>query len=158
LDMALALVEADLGREIAKKVASQLVMFFKRPGGQAQFSRKNEAEIAGRSALQEIQRWASNNPAEDLSVQKMAERMSITPRHFGRLFRTEMGISPAAWVAKVRITTARQLLEEGIDAPKQIAIRCGFTDVDTFRRAFQRQMGITPTEYRKLHFQAILST
>ncbi len=155
LDLALALVEADLGREIAKRVAGQLVMFFKRSGGQTQFSHRKEAELAGRSALQEVQRWAANNPAEDLSVPEMARRMGITPRHFARLFRAEVGVTPAAWVENVRIEAARRLLEDGLAAPKQVATQCGFADADTLRRAFQRQIGVTPAEYRKHHGQMI---
>jgi transcriptional regulator GlxA family with amidase domain len=153
LDLALALVEADLGREIAMKVASQFVMFFKRAGGQMQFSRKSEAELIGRSALQDVQRWAANNPADDLSVTQMAKRLGLSPRHFARLFRAEVGITPAAWVENVRINAARRLLEDGAEAPKQVATRCGFADADTLRRAFVRQLGTTPAEYRKHHGQ-----
>lgn len=151
LDLALALVEADLGREIAKLVASQLVMFFKRSGGQMQFSRKRETDLLGRSALQGVQRWAMNNPAEDLSVSGLARRVGITPRHFARVFRAAVGTTPGAWVEKIRVEAARRFLEEGDKAPKQIARYCGFADADTLRRAFRRQMGLTPTEYRKRH-------
>jgi transcriptional regulator GlxA family with amidase domain len=149
LDLALALVEEDLGREIAMKIASQLVMFFRRPGGQMQFSRKGEAAPAGRSALQEVQRWVAAHPAADHSVGGLAERMKLSPRHFARLFRTEVGMTPAAWVEAVRVTVARRLLEEGTNPPKQVAARCGFADADTLRRAFARHVGVTPAEYRK---------
>ena len=149
LDLALALVEEDLGREIAKKVAAQLVMFFKRPGGQAQFSRKGEAAPVGRSALQEVQRWVAANPAEDLDVASLAARMQLSSRHFARLFRNEVGMTPAGWVARSRIAVARRLLEAGDSPPKEVAASCGFADVDTLRRAFVRQVGITPAEYRK---------
>lgn len=151
LDLALALVEEDLGREIALRVASQLVMFFKRPGGQLQFSRKGEAEPAGRSALQEVQRWVAANPAGDHSVASLARRMDLSPRHFARLFRSEVGLTPAAWVEAVRVSAARQLLEGGKEAPKQVAALCGFADADTLRRAFARHLGVTPAEYRKRH-------
>lgn len=151
LDLALALVEEDLGREIALKVASQLVMFFKRPGGQLQFSRKGEAEPAGRSALQEIQRWVAANPAEDHSVASLARRMDLSSRHFARLFRSEVGLTPAAWVEAARVSAARQLLEGGKEVPKQVAALCGFADADTLRRAFARHVGVTPAEYRKRH-------
>jgi transcriptional regulator GlxA family with amidase domain len=154
LDLALALVEADLGRDIAMKVASQLVMFFKRPGGQKQFSRRGQAGVAGRSALQEIQRWAASNPATTLGVPQMAKRAGISPRHFARLFKAEIGITPAAWIENVRVTAARRLLEHGSDAPKRVAKQCGFTSADTLRRAFMRQIGVTPAEYRKHHRQA----
>lgn len=149
LDLALALVEEDLGHEVAKRVASQLVMFFKRPGGQLQFSRKGEAAPAGRSALQELQRWIAVNPAEDHSVASLAKRMDLSPRHFSRLFRSEVGITPANWVEEARVHAARRLLERGHDAPKQVAAQCGFADADTLRRAFTRHVGVTPAEYRK---------
>ena len=148
LDLALALVEEDLGREIAKKIASQLVMFFKRPGGQLQFSRRGEANPVGRSALQEIQRWVAAHPAEDTSLATLAGRAGLSPRHFARLFRQEIGMTPADFVETVRIGAARQMLEAG-ERPKQAAAACGFADIDTFRRAFQRQVGVTPAEYRR---------
>jgi transcriptional regulator GlxA family with amidase domain len=149
LDLALALVEEDLGRPLAMKVAAQLVMFFKRPGGQMQFSRKGDAAPTGRSALQEIQRWAAANPAEDLSVGALAGRMGASPRHFARLFRSEVGITPAAWVESARVAAARNRLEDGREAPKQVAVSCGFADADTLRRAFTRHVGVSPAEYRR---------
>lgn len=149
LDLALALVEEDLGRDVAMKVAAQLVMFFKRPGGQMQFSRKGEAALAGRSALQEVQRWIAANPALDHSVASLAIRLHLSPRHFARLFRNEVGITPAAWVEAARIAAARRLLEDGEDAPKQVAALCGFAGADTLRRAFVRHVGVTPADYRK---------
>ncbi|GLS20885.1 transcriptional regulator [Labrys miyagiensis] len=149
LDLALALVEEDLGREVAMKVAAQLVMFFKRPGGQMQFSRKDEAMPAGRSALQELQRWVAANPSEDHSIASLAGRMSLSPRHFARLFRQEVGLTPASWVEAARVAAARRLLEEGRASPKQVAAACGFADADVLRRAFARHVGVTPAEYRK---------
>ncbi|HKU98473.1 MAG TPA: GlxA family transcriptional regulator [Vineibacter sp.] len=149
LDLALTLVEEDLGRDIALRVASQLVMFFKRPGGQMQFSRKGEAAPAGRAALQELQRWVAANPALDHSVASLARRMDLSPRHFARLFRSEVGITPATWVEEARVHAARRLLEHGHEAPKQVAAHCGFADADTLRRAFARHVGVTPAEYRK---------
>jgi transcriptional regulator GlxA family with amidase domain len=148
LDLALALVEEDLGREIAKKVASQLVMFFKRPGGQLQFSRRDGANPAGHSVLQEVQRWVMANPAEDATTAALAARAGLSGRHFVRLFQQEIGVTPASWVETVRIERARQMLEAG-ERPKQAAAACGFTEIDTFRRAFQRQVGVTPAEYRR---------
>ena len=98
LDLALALVEEDLGRE----TASQLVMFFKRPGGQMQFTGKGEVVPAGRAALQEFQRWVAANPELDHSVASLAKRMELSPRHFARLFRTEAGVTRASWVEEAR--------------------------------------------------------
>jgi transcriptional regulator GlxA family with amidase domain len=151
LDLALALVEEDLGRDVAMRIASQLVMFFRRPGGQLQFSRKGEAAPLGRSALQEIQRWVAANPGLDHSVASLAQRLKLSPRHFARLFRDEVGITPAVWVEAARVTSARALLEDGQITPKQVAARCGFADADVLRRAFNRHVGVTPAEYRKRH-------
>ena len=149
LDLALALVEEDLGREIAMKVAGQLVMFFKRPGGQMQFSRKGESLPAGRSALQEVQRFVAADPSADHSVASLAARAGLSLRHFARLFRDEVGVTPASWVEGCRVAAARRLLEAGREAPKQVAARCGFANADTLRRAFARHVGVTPAEYRR---------
>jgi transcriptional regulator GlxA family with amidase domain len=151
LDMALALVQEDLGRELAMRVASQLVMFFRRPGGQLQFSRRGEAAPVGRSALQEVQRWIAAEPTADHSVERLAERVGVSVRHFARLFRSEIGMTPARWVELARISAARNLLEQGIASPKQVAGLCGFANADTLRRAFTRNVGVSPVEYRKLH-------
>lgn len=157
LDLALALVEEDLGREIAMRVAAQLVMFFKRPGGQLQFSRHGAAQPSGRSALQEVQRWAAANPALPLSVDALAAHAGLSPRHFARLFHAEVGVTPAAWVESARVAAARTLLETGGDAPKQVAAKCGFANPDTLRRAFVRHVGVTPAEYRRRHAHAVAS-
>jgi transcriptional regulator GlxA family with amidase domain len=148
LDLALALVEEDIDREIAMKIAGQLVMFFKRPGGQMQFSREGQASPAGRGALQELQRWIAANPGLDHRIGNLAERMDLSQRHFARLFRAEIGITPATWVETVRVAAARDMLESG-HAPKQVAVAAGFVDADTLRRAFARHVGVTPAEYRK---------
>jgi transcriptional regulator GlxA family with amidase domain len=148
LDLALALVEEDHGHEVALRIAGQLVMYFRRPGGQLQFSRGGTAAISGRSALQEVQRWIVAHPGVDHSVPQLAERCGLSTRHFARLFRHEVGVTPAAWIESVRVHAARQSLEAG-HAPKQVASECGFTDPDNLRRAFVRAVGVTPAEYRK---------
>jgi transcriptional regulator GlxA family with amidase domain len=149
LDLALALVEEDLGRDLATRVASQLVMFFKRPGGQMQFSRKGETVPSGRSALQEVQRWVASHPAHDHSIASLAARTGLSARHFARLFQSEIGVTPAAFVEEARVAAARRRLENGREAPKQVAALCGFANADTLRRAFMRHVGVTPAEYRK---------
>ncbi|WP_246794038.1 GlxA family transcriptional regulator [Burkholderia perseverans] len=149
LDLALALVEEDLGREIAKRVASQLVMFFKRPGGQLQFSRNGQTQPAGRSVLQDVQRWVAAQPGLDHSVTNLAERTGLSPRHFARLFHAEVGVTPAAWVELARVNAARELIETAGDTPKQVAAKCGFANADVLRRAFAKHVGVTPAEYRK---------
>ncbi|MFC4275790.1 GlxA family transcriptional regulator [Achromobacter aloeverae] len=149
LDLALALVEEDCGREIAARVASQLVMFFKRPGGQLQFSRKGRTGLAGRSVLQAVQRWAAAHPTEDLSVGALAARAKLSQRHFARLFQAEVGVTPAAWVEMMRVSAARALLEAGSDTPKQAAAKCGFANADTLRRSFIKHVGVSPAMYRR---------
>ncbi|RDS81150.1 GlxA family transcriptional regulator [Dyella monticola] len=151
LDPALVLVEEDVGRDIAKRVASQLVMYFKRAGGQMQFSQKGETRPAGRSVLQEVQRWVAATPDVDHSIASMAKRAGLSPRHFARLFHAEVGITPAAWVEATRVAAARTLLENGHDTPKLVASKCGFANADTLRRAFKKHVGVTPAEYRKQH-------
>jgi transcriptional regulator GlxA family with amidase domain len=151
LDLALALVQEDLGRDLAMRVAAQLVMFFRRPGGQLQFSRRGEAVPVGRSALQEVQRWVAAEPAAEHSVSCLAQRVGMSARHFSRLFRREVGMTPARWVELARVSAARTLLEQGHIAPKQVAGLCGFANADTLRRAFSRHLGVSPSQYRKLY-------
>jgi transcriptional regulator GlxA family with amidase domain len=151
LDLALALVEEDLGQEIARRVAAQLVMYFRRPGGQMQFSRRGEAALAGRAALQELQRYVTTHPNKDHRVPRLAKRVGLSPRHFARLFRAEIGISPAVWVETARVEAARMRLEDGRATPKQVAAACGFANTDVFRNAFRRRLGVTPAHYRKGH-------
>lgn len=153
LDLALALVEEDLGVEIARQIAAQLVMFFKRGGGQMQFSRRGLSAPVGRSALQEVQRWVAAHPADNHSIDRLAERAGMSPRHFARLFRIETGLTPAAYVENVRIEAVRRLLERDDVALKQVAGACGFRDPDTLRRAFVRRVGTTPAEYRRRQAQ-----
>jgi len=149
LDLALSFVEEDLGRTIGIKVASQLVMYFKRPGGQLRFSRNDQAVSHGRSVLQAVQRWVAANPAADLSVPRLAERAGLSARHFARIFQHEVGVAPAAWVEEARVACARRLLEKGDQPPKQVAALCGFSNADMLRRAFARHVGVTPAEYRR---------
>ncbi|WP_131194557.1 GlxA family transcriptional regulator [Lichenihabitans psoromatis] len=150
LDLALALVEEDLGADIARRVASQLVMFFRRGGGQLQYSRRGLGSPAGRSALQSVQRAVIADPAGNHGNTELARRAGLSPRHFARLFRSEVGTTPAAFVETVRIEAAKRLLQSGAP-PKLAADQCGFADADTLRRAFLRQVGVTPAAYRRRH-------
>ncbi|MEW5624159.1 helix-turn-helix domain-containing protein [Pseudomonas putida] len=149
LDLALSLVEEDLGGNVAKQVAGQLVMYFKRPGGQLQFSRQGGTSPVGRSALQELQRYVAANPALDHGIASLAARVGLSPRHFARVFQHDVGMTPAAWVELARVSAARARLETGREAPKQVAALCGFANADTLRRTFVKHVGVTPAEYRK---------
>lgn len=153
MDLALCLVEEDLGRTVAKAVADELVMFFKRPGGQSQFSRHGDTSLRGDLALQELQRWVSAHPDADHSVAALATRAGLSPRHFARIFSQEIGMTPGDFVEVVRVEAARRLLENGLDPPKRVALLAGYADVNTLRRAFVRRTGMTPANYRKLHGQ-----
>ena len=148
LDLALAIVGHDCGEALAKKVASHLVMYFRRDGGQMQFSQKADVTLAGRSSLQTLQRWAMANLTDNLTTPALAERLGITPRHLSRMFCREIGSTPARWVAGLRLDRARQLLEQGA-VPKQVACACGYSDVQILRRAFEREYGVTPAVYRR---------
>lgn len=154
MDLAIALVEEDLGRDLAMAVAAELVVFFRRPGGQMQFSRHGAAAPAGRGALQELQRYVASHPAQDHSVASMAARVAMSPRHFARIFHHEAGMTPKAFVETMRVEAARRLLENGHETPKQVAAHCGYTDANGLRRAFMRRLGVTPAEYRKRHAHA----
>ncbi|MCQ8242418.1 GlxA family transcriptional regulator [Rhizosaccharibacter radicis] len=150
LDLALALVEEDLGPGIARAVAAHLVMYVRRGGGQLQHSRQNDALPAGRSALQAVQRLVAADPGRPHDVDALAAHAGLSPRHFARLFRQEIGVTPAAWVESVRVDAARTALERG-EPPKLVANACGFNDVNTMRRAFLRRLGTTPADYRRRH-------
>jgi transcriptional regulator GlxA family with amidase domain len=112
MDLALALVEEDLGREAALTIARHLVLFLRRPANQSQFSATLAAQAPQRSSLRDVQRFAVENLAADLSVQALAERAHMSPRHFARSFRAETGITPARYVERLRLEAARRALED----------------------------------------------
>jgi transcriptional regulator GlxA family with amidase domain len=148
IDLALALVEEDLGPETARRVARWLVMFIQRPGGQAQFSSHLGAITATRAPLRELQRWIADHLDEDLRVEALATRSAMSTRNFARAFRRETGMTPAAYVEAARVEAARQRLERSAEPVEQIAARTGFGTPETMRRAFARRVGVPPAEYR----------
>jgi len=149
MDLALALVEEDLGREIALEVARWLVLFVKRPGGQAQFSSQLAAQMAEREPLRELQAWIPDHLTDDLSVPALASRACMSERNFARAFRAETGMTPAAYVESARVESARIALETGGLPVEAVARRSGFGTVETLRRAFRRRLGISPGSYRE---------
>jgi len=151
MDLALALVEEDLGRDLALAVSRWLVMFVQRPGGQSQFSSQLAAQVADRAPLRELQGWIADHPDADCSVGALASRVAMSPRHFARVFRAEIGVTPASYVEDVRVELVRRLLETTDRSVEQIARDAGFGTVETLQRAFRRAVSITPTEYRR-HF------
>ncbi|MFD0229026.1 GlxA family transcriptional regulator [Streptomyces hirsutus] len=149
IDLALALVEEDHGRDTALTVARHLVVFLRRPGGQAQFSAQLAVQTAGRKPLREIQQWITEHPDADLSVERLAERASLSPRHFARAFRSETGTTPGRYVERVRLEHARRLLEDTADGVGQISHACGYGTPEAMRRAFVKVLGAAPAEYRR---------
>ncbi|MCY1139912.1 GlxA family transcriptional regulator [Actinoplanes sp. Pm04-4] len=149
IDLALALVEEDRGRDVALAIARHLVMFLRRPANQTQFSAQLSAQLADRPGLREVQRWIADNPQADLSVAELARRASLSPRQFARAFTAEVGESPGRYVDRVRLEAARRLLEEGDDTVDRIAGRCGYGTSEALRRAFVRVLGVPPGEYRR---------
>ncbi len=148
MDLSLALVDDDLGPEIAVEIARWLVLFLQRPGGQAQFSSHLSAQLAERRPLRELQSWIADNLDADLRVDALAERASMSPRNFARFFRRETGMTPAAYVEELRVERARQLLEQSREPIDSISAGCGFGTPETMRRAFARRVGVPPGEYR----------
>ncbi|MCU1428980.1 MAG: Transcriptional regulator, AraC family with amidase-like domain [Actinomycetia bacterium] len=149
MDLALAFVEEDFGRELALAVARELVLFVRRPGGQSQFSAQLGAQQAERAGLRDLQAWIAERPNEDLSVSVLAERCAMSPRHFARAFRDEIGVTPAAYVELTRVEHARRLLETTDLGFAEVAHSSGFGSLDTMRRAFARRLGVAPSDYRQ---------
>jgi transcriptional regulator GlxA family with amidase domain len=148
MDLALALVEEDLGADAAREVAQQLVVFLRRPGGQSQFSAQIAAPPAEREPLRDVQTYIAANVGADLSVPALAQRAAMSPRNFARAFRRETGMTPAAYVESVRVEQARIALEGSSAQVESIARHCGFGTVETMRRAFHRRLGVGPAAYR----------
>ena len=148
MDLALALVEEDLGRATALEVARWLVLFVKRPGGQSQFSAQLAAQTADREPLRELQEWIAGNLDADLSVPALAERAHMSERNFARAFRRELGLTPGAYVEIARVEAARIALESTATPVDAVARQAGFGTVETMRRAFHRRLGVGPAEYR----------
>ena len=149
IDLALALIEEDLGRDIALAVARDLVVFARRPGGQTQFSVHLAAQFASESSLSALQKWMMEHPEEDLSVERCAARVGMSPRNFARVFVRELGVTPAAWVLAMRVERAQALLVDTRSGVDEIAARCGFGAAETMRRAFLRRLRASPTAYRQ---------
>jgi transcriptional regulator GlxA family with amidase domain len=149
MDLALALVEEDHGRDVALGVARELVLFLKRPGGQAQFSAQLRAQLAERDSLRQLQAWLVEHPTADLSVTALARRVALSPRHFARLFKTETGATPARAVLAARVEAARRRLEDGDDGLEGVAAASGFGSAEVMRRAFLRTLRVGPAVYRR---------
>ncbi|HEV3225242.1 MAG TPA: GlxA family transcriptional regulator [Acidimicrobiales bacterium] len=149
MDLALALVEDDLGRDLALRVARRLVMFLRRPGNQSQFSAQLAAQVAHRDPLRDVQQWIADHPDDDLTVAALAERAGMSDRNFARCFKDEVGVTPGRYVEIARVEVARRLLEDTDDAIGRVARAAGFGTTETMRRVFLRVLRTGPTEYRR---------
>lgn len=149
IDLALALVEEDVGRDVALAVARDLVVFLRRPGNQTQFSTHLRAQTAHRRPLRDVQTWIAEHPDADLSVEALAQRASLSPRHFARAFAAETGATPGQFVDQTRLETARRLLEDTDEGVERIARHAGYGTAEAMRRAFHRTLGLSPAEYRR---------
>jgi transcriptional regulator GlxA family with amidase domain len=149
IDLALALVEDDLGSDVSQLIARWMVMFVHRPGGQTQFATPVWTPRARRSAVREAQSRVEAHPGGDHRVATMAEASAMSERHFTRVFTAEVGETPSRYVERVRTEAARIELESTRDTLEVIAARCGFGTSETLRRTFQRRLRSTPDAYRR---------
>ena len=149
MDLALALVEADHGAELARTVARELVMFVQRPGGQSQFSAQLEHQRAERAALAKLQAWIPDHLDDDLSVATLARKAAMSPRNFARVFGREIGTTPGRFIEELRLEAARRRLEQTTEDVSQVADECGFGTAESMRRVFVRTLRVPPSAYRK---------
>ncbi|MBI6621115.1 GlxA family transcriptional regulator [Pseudomonas corrugata] len=148
IDLALALVEEDLGRTMALEVARHLVVFLKRPGGQSQFSATLALQKRG-GRFDRLHAWIGENLTRDLGLSSLAAEAGMSERSFVRHYRAETGQTPARAVELIRVETARRLLADSAVPVKRVALQCGFGSEETLRRSFLRAVGVTPQAYRE---------
>jgi transcriptional regulator GlxA family with amidase domain len=150
IDLALAWVEEDCGVALAHEAARELVLFLRRPGGQPQLSVSLASQASDMASIRELQIWIADHLEARLSIEELAERMSMSVRNFERVFTREVGTTPSQYVLQVRVEAARRLLERRGHGLKQVASAAGFGSADMMRRAFVRLLGITPRRFREL--------
>jgi transcriptional regulator GlxA family with amidase domain len=148
IDLSLALVEDDLGGALALQIAQMMVVFLRRPGGQSQFSATLMAQSRGRRSLRDLLAWVADNLATKFSVGVLARRAAMSPRNFARIFREEIGETPARHVETLRVEAARRQLETAASSLDEVADLCGFGSAEILRRTFVRRVGTTPGRYR----------
>jgi transcriptional regulator GlxA family with amidase domain len=149
IDLALLLIEEDVGSDVMLAVARTMVVFPRRPGGQSQFKAYNsDTDKISRAEFRQLHIWIMANPGADLSVPALAERMGMSPRNFSRVFREEFGQTPAQFAEKARADSARCMLEQSLSPVETVALECGFGDPERMRRTFLRLYDISPADYR----------
>jgi transcriptional regulator GlxA family with amidase domain len=155
IDLALALIQEDYGHPVAMQVARRLVVFVKRPGGQSQFSAALAAQTSAGGAFDGLHGWMASNLNGDLSVERLAEEASMSPRTFARRYVDEVGRTPAKTVSAMRLEAASRALAESRRPLKRIALDCGFGSEQNLRRAFIRSFGVLPLDYRERFASAL---
>jgi transcriptional regulator GlxA family with amidase domain len=153
IDLTLGVVEHDHGAEVAQTVARWLVMFLRRPGGQSQFAAPVWAERAELEPIRQAQDLIDAGPGDDHRVAVLAARVGMSERHFTRRFTEQVGVTPAQYIASVRVEAARRALETTADTTDVIASRCGFGTAETMRRTFARRLSTSPDQYRRRFHQ-----
>lgn len=148
MDLALALIEEDLGADVALSVARAMVMYVRRPGDQSQYSAPLRLQAAETPSLRALVAWAAEHPASDLSVSALARRAGRSPRHLTRIFRKELGVAPGEAIDQLRLEAARRALQQSASSLEEVAARCGFGSAEVLRRAFLRTLHVTPSAYR----------
>ncbi|SDK41922.1 transcriptional regulator, AraC family with amidase-like domain [Methylophilus rhizosphaerae] len=149
IDLALALVEEDCGREIAMKVARELVVYMKRSGGQSQFSELLQSQSADIS-FDQLNEWiCSHLQQREMTIDTLAAKACMSPRNFARVYKQKTGRTPAKAIEIFRLEAARRLLEDSPHSIQEIAARCGFGDEERMRITFHRHLAVSPSEYRK---------
>ncbi len=149
IDLSLALVEEDYGRDIALKTARKLVLPLRRPGYQSQFSTLLQVHRLENSIAGKLHPWLIRHLAEELSIGHLAEYSNMSVRNFARVFQKETGLTPAKFVEKLRVEIARKYLEDSDLAMDQIAVKCGLGSFVSMRRTFLRHMMVSPSDYRR---------
>jgi transcriptional regulator GlxA family with amidase domain len=148
VDLALAFVADDCGRQIALDAARELVIFVNRPGGQSQVSASLASQMTGSAGIRDVQDWILANLGCKLAVEDMAKRSGMSVRHFSRVFREGTGLSPSRFVERARLEGALRLLEDTPLPLKTIAFRCGFASDEQMRKVFKKRLSTTAREYR----------
>ncbi|MFK0087358.1 GlxA family transcriptional regulator [Pseudomonas sp. NPDC090755] len=148
IDMALAMIERDLGKEVVRSVARMLVVYYRRPGGQYQFSSLLELD-PGSDRIRTVLSHARDHLRDDLSVERLADVAHMSVRQFSRVFAASVGVTPAKAIERLRIEAARPMVEDGHHPFERVARHCGFGDADHMLRSFVRVIGSTPQELRR---------
>jgi transcriptional regulator GlxA family with amidase domain len=149
IDLSLALVQDDLGVDVAQTVARWLVMFLHRPGGQTQFASPVWVPRAERSTVRAVQNLVEAAPGGDHRVPNLAAAAAMSVRHFSRIFTAEVGETPSRFVERIRLEAARRELETTSDTLDVVAARCGLGSAESLRRVFQRHLAVAPDAYRR---------